>query len=126
MLSELDANYRITIENTDDKVIVVDNSALKFLEKFELQVLCIDSDATDKTISDVENLIADKTISYIYTFDDKDLGDNTKNIIDKFPEVKIEKLHKLDNISDNERSENEDYLSIMDENLNLIKQELYQ
>ena len=126
VLSELDANYRITIENTDDKVIVVDNSALKFLEKFELQVLCIDSDATDKTISDVENLISDKTISYIYTFDDKDLGDNTKNIIDKFPEVKIEKLHKLDNISDNERSENEDYLSIMDENLNLIKQELYQ
>ena len=126
VLSELDANYRITIENTDDKVIVVDNSALKFLEKFELQVLCIDSDATDKTISDVENLISDKTISYIYTFDDKELGDNTKNIIDKFPEVKIEKLHKLDNISDNERSENENYLSIMEENLNLIKQELYQ
>lgn len=126
VLSELDANYRITIENTDDKVIVVDNAALKFLEKFELQVLCIDSDATDKTISDVKNLIEEKKISYIYTFVGEEKSDNAEAITSEYPDVKIVELHKLDNISDNERSEDKNYLSIMEENLNLLKQELYQ
>lgn len=125
-LSELDANYRITIENTDENIIVVDNSALKFLEKFGLEVLCIDSDATDKIISDVENLIKDKKISYIYTFNGENNSDNTKDLIAKYPETKVLALHRLDNISDNDRSEEKNYLSIMEENLDLLKQELYQ
>ncbi len=125
-LSELDANYRITIENTDEKTIVVDNAALKFLEKFGLEVLCIDSDATDKTISDVKNLIEGKKISYIYTFVDEEKSDNAENIINEYANVKIVELHKLDNISDSERSEAKDYLIIMENNLDLLKQELYQ
>lgn len=125
-LSELDANYRLTIENTDDKVIVVDNPALKFLEKFGLQVLCVDDNATDKTISDAKNLIKDKTISYIYTFVDEEESDNTENIMAEYTDVKKIELHKLDNISDKERSEEKNYLTIMEENLNLLKQELYQ
>lgn len=60
LLSELDANYRIDVENTNDKTIVVANSALKYLEKFGLNVYCIDSDATDKTISEVQSLINEK------------------------------------------------------------------
>ena len=40
--------------------------------------------------------------------------------------LKIAYLHKLDNISDLERSENKDYISITNENLDLLKKELYQ
>ena len=47
-LSELDADYRIAVENTNNKVIVVSNSALKYLEKFGLEVVCIDNDASNK------------------------------------------------------------------------------
>ena len=47
------------------------------------------------------------------------------NFINKF-NLKIAYLHKLDNISDLERSENKDYISITNENLDLLKQELYQ
>ena len=125
-LSELDVNYRITIENTTNKTLVVNNEALKFLEKYGLEILCIDDKATDKTISDVENLINEKKISYIYTFVDETPSDNTKKLIEKYPDIKITELHKLDNISDSERSEEKDYLIIMENNLNLLKQELYQ
>lgn len=125
-LSELDADYRIAVENTDNKTIVVANSALKYLEKFSLEVICIDSDATEKTISDVENLIKEKKISYVYTFKNDKLNDNAKKILEKYSDVKKQELHKLDNITDTERDENKDYISIMNDNLELIKQELYQ
>lgn len=125
-LSELDADYRVAVENTNNKVIVVTNSALKYLEKFGLQIVCIDSDATEKTISEVEKLITEKKISYVFLFKNDKLSDNANNILEKHSDIKKQELHKLDNISDNERSEDENYLTLMSYNLDLIKQELYQ
>ena len=42
------------------------------------------------------------------------------------PDIKTLELHRLLNISDQERDEEKDYLSMMNENLELLKQELYQ
>lgn len=125
LLSELDANYRIDVENTNDKVIVVANSALKYLEKFGLEVYCIDSDASDKTISDVENLIAEKKVSYIYSFKEEELNAKVKKLVEENPSVSVLEMHKLDNISDDERDDKADYISIMENNLELIKKEIY-
>ena len=125
-LSELDANYRVDVENTDNKTVVVASSTLKYLEKFGINVICLDNDATEKTISDVENLIKNKEISYIFTFKNEKLGENANKVISKYPDIKTLELHKLDNISDSERSDKKNYLTIMADNLELIKQELYQ
>ena len=125
-LSELDADYRVTIENTKNKTIVVNNSSLKYLEKFGLTVICLDNDATEKTIHDVKSLIENKAISYIYLFENEKLSDNSKAIIGLYPDIKTLELHKLVNLSDQERDEEKDYLSIMNENLEMLKQELYQ
>lgn len=125
-LSELDADYRLTVENTNNKMIVVDNSALKYLEKFGLEVYCIDGDATEKTISDVKNLINDKKINYIYTFKNDKLSENATEIMKEFSNIKRQELHKLDNISDEQRANKENYDTLIVENLELLKQELYQ
>lgn len=125
-LSELDADYRVAVENTNNKTIVVANSALKYLEKFGLEVICIDSDATDKTISTADSLMKKGDISYIYMFKGDKLGDNAKKLLEKYSDVKKHELHKLDNLSDSDRSNNKNYLTIMNENLDLLKNELYQ
>lgn len=125
-LSELDADYRVSVENTDNKTIVVANSALKYLEKFGLEVICIDGDATDKTISTVQKLINNKQISYIYTFTNDKLSENATSLLKDNPSIKKQELHKLDNITDSDRSESKNYISIMTENLDSLKQELYQ
>ena len=125
-LSEIDADYRVAVDSTDNKTIVVADSALKYLEKFGLNVICIDNDATQKTLSDAENLIVDGTIRYIYLFKDQKANENAQNLLDTYSDVKTIELHKLDNLSDSERSEKEDYVSIMNNNLELIKKELYQ
>ena len=125
-LSELDADYRVAVENTDNKTIVVANSALKFLEKFGLEVLCLDQDASEKTVSDIQTLIKEEKISYIYTFKNDKTNENVENIINNNTNIKVLELHKLDNLSDEERAEDKNYITIMNENLDLIKQELYQ
>ena len=125
-LSEIDADYRVAVDSTNNKTIVVADSALKYLEKFGLKVICIDSDAQQKVLSDAENLIKNNTINYIYLFKGAEKNENTEKILEKYSEIKTVELHRLDNITDNERSEKEDYLTIMRDNLELIKKELYQ
>lgn len=125
-LSELDSAYRLTIKNTENKTIVVDNSALKFLEKFDLNVICIDADANEKTLEDVQNLITNKEISYIFSFEGQKENKNAKDLLEKNSDLKVLKLHKLNNLTDKERADKEDYISLMNKNLELIKQELYQ
>jgi len=126
ILSEVDADYRVAFESTDHKTIVVADSALKYLEKFGLEVICIDSDATQKTLSDAENLIKSGSINYIYFFKGQEANDNTKSLLEKYSSLQTIELHKLDNITDSERSEKKDYVSIMLDNLESIKKELYQ
>ncbi len=125
-LSEVDADYRVAFESTDNKTIIVADSALKYLEKFGLQVICIDSDATQKTLSDAENLIYAGSINYIFMFKGQEQNENTKTLLTTYPGLQTIELHKLDNITDAERSEKKDYVSIMKDNLELIKKELYQ
>lgn len=124
-LSELDAKYRIDVDNTNNKIIVVANSALKYLENFGLEVYCVDSDATDKTISNVQDLINNKKVDYVYSFVEEDLNDKVKKLVDSNDNFTVIELHRLDNMTDDERKNKETYLSIMNNNLDLIKKEIY-
>lgn len=125
-LSELDAEYRISVDSTSNKTIVVADSALKYLEKFGLTVICIDNDANQKTLADADELIQNGSINYIYTFKGQENNDNVTSLLTAYPNVSTVELHKLDNLTDNERSDKEDYISLMTNNLDLIKKELYQ
>ena len=125
-LSELDVEFRVAFDSTDNNTIIVADSALVYLEKFGLNVICIDSDATQKTLSDAENLIINKSVSYIYGFKNQQFGDNAKKLLDTYTDIKAVELHKLDNISDEERREKKDYALLASDNLELIKREIYQ
>ena len=125
-LSELDADYRVAVESTEHKTIIVADSALKYLEKFGLDVICIDSDANQKTLSQAEKAVKNKNVSYIMLFKGEEVNENAKKLLDTYTDIQKLELHKLDNISDNERSNKENYNTIMRSNLELIKKELYQ
>ena len=124
-LSELDADYRVSIENAKSKKIVANNSNLKYLEKFGLDVIILDDKALDKTYSEVEDLIDNGEIKYIYKFRDDKNSEKTDNLLKDNDNIEVVELHKIDNITDKERDEKQDYISIMKDNLELIKQEIY-
>ena len=125
-LSELDASYRIAFDSTDNKTIVTSDSALKYLEKFGLEVICIDDEATQITLANAENLAKASSINYIFMFEEQEENENTKNLLNNYKNLQTIKLHKLDNITDEERSNKKDYIALMMDNLEMIKKELYQ
>lgn len=125
-LSELDANYRLTVENSNNKTIITADPSLKYLEKFGLKVICLDHDSNDKDIDEVKKLIDAGIIDNIFIFKKEKINDIAENIIKYNPNVKVLELNKLDNISDEDRTDGKDYIHIMNENLELLKQELYQ
>ena len=125
-LSNLDVEYRDAVKDTNNLNVVVDDSALLYLEKFGLTVYCIDSSATDKTIATVDDLMKNSQVNYIITFKNNDDSNNASNFLNKYNGIKKMELHKLDNLTDDERDEKKDYLTIMEDNLTLLNQELYQ
>ncbi len=125
-VSEVDADYRVAVDSTSNKSIIVANSALKFLEKFGMDVTCIDADATQKTLSTADELISSGSASFIFLFDGDEENEHVKNLKATYSELQTIGLHKLDNITDAERSDKQDYVTIMESNLELLKKELYQ
>lgn len=124
-VSKLDASVRLMAESSNSKTIVVANDTLKFLEKYGITVISISEEsANDKTIATVNNLISNGTIEHIFILNNDSENEYVKNLTENTNVVST-KLHSLDNITTEERNAKKDYISIMYENLELIKDELY-
>ena len=125
-LSNLSAKLNLVSESSSDPTIVVSSNAFKFLEKYGYNVLSLDekNGANEKTISKVKSRIANGSTKYIFVIKDQDVNSVVQSIIDETNIPKLE-FHALSNINENERSAKKDYVSIMAENINLLKQELY-
>ena len=56
-------------DNASEKIIVVANNSLKFLENYGLEVISVfeNDELTQDTVNRVKRLIKDKTIDYIFT-----------------------------------------------------------
>ncbi|MEG0026119.1 MAG: zinc ABC transporter substrate-binding protein [Bacilli bacterium] len=125
-LSELDAKIRLVAESSDSKIIIVSDDVFKFLEKYGFTVISLEENDNlkSKTINDVENLIINNQVNYI--FNKKGSQNNkTVNYFVKNYNIKTIDLHPLSNISEMEREKKEDYMSIMNNNIELLKNELY-
>lgn len=126
-VSEIDAEMKIMVENATDKNLLVSNDVFLFLEKYGINVVSIDPDTEllDKRISTAETLIKNGTIKYILVLKDEKLSEDTEKFISN---NKITKLyfHSLTTITKEEENEDNDYISIMYDNIDEIKKELYE
>lgn len=125
-ISNLDANLKQLPENATNNVIVVGNNIFKFLEKYNFNVISLEEtdQLTDKTIADVRKLINDDIINYIFIKQHDEINDTIKKLVDE-TDVKVEVLHSITNLTENERNNNLDYISLMNENIEKLKDELY-
>ena len=125
-LSSLDAEYQTSISNANYNTIVVNSDNLLYLKKYNLNVISIDqnNESYDKNIALFKSYIRNGNIKYLYIYENTNLNDDIKNYIN---ENSIETLNikNLKNITDDDREQNKNYLSIMYENLDEIKKELY-
>lgn len=124
-LSNLSAKLNLVSSSSDDATIVVSNDMFKFLENYGFKVISLDGDkVSDKVILEVKKRIQNGGTKHIFVIKDESINSVVQGIID---ETNVETLsfHTLSNISESERNSKKDYISISIENINLLKQELY-
>lgn len=126
-LSELDADIKLTAENATRKVIVVNNDSLKYLEKYGFTVISLDDSTnsiSDKTVTDIKNKIKNGEINHLFILDKTTNSDIFNQIVNDTG-INTLTFKKLDNITDTERDNKEDYMTLMNYNIELLKSELY-
>lgn len=124
-LSNLSAKLNLVSSSSSDPTIVVSNNMFNFLEKYGFNVISLDAgSSTDKNIAEARRRIERGSTKHLFIVKDEDLSSSVKSLIDDTGVETLE-FHSLSSISDNERSNKKDYVSIMLENIDLLRQELY-
>lgn len=125
-VSSLDAKIQMMIADAEDKRIVVTDNLFKYLEKYNFEIISLDEDETnlDKNVAIVKKMIADGELKYIYSIKNENINDTVNSVIAD-TEVEILELHSLSNLDDSEIKAKKDYLTIMNENVELLKEQLY-
>jgi zinc transport system substrate-binding protein len=171
-LSKLDATYKDTLTNATYKTIVTDNALFKFLEKYNIEVICLEENIKTITIKEndtlsdiskqynvkisdiltynnkteetitvgeqlnipiktidtsnvnlVKKLISEKKIKYIYS-NNTESNETVSNLIKEY-ELELLSINTMYSIDGNITNTNDNYLTIMNDNLELLKKELY-
>ena len=123
--STIDANLKEIAENAKEKTIVVADDDLKVFSKYGLNIISIDPDtANDKAIADAKDLFNNKKVSYIFIKKGAEDTDTIKEIKEKYSAKTLE-IDTLNNISLENKNNDKNYITIMNENLDNLKEELY-
>lgn len=122
-ISEIDAELKLTAENTSNKELVVSSDLFKYLEKYGFSVISIEENEnlTDKIIDDASKLMATGKIKYIYVKNNETTSNTVNNLVNKY-KVTVIPINTLETKLANQT---EDYIKIMYDNIDLIKKELY-
>lgn len=125
-VSNIDVELKEMGENAPKKTLIVQSNDLLFLSKYSLNILSLDdSTITDKIYSDVENAIENDDIKYIYLLDGEEENDSVKKLKEKFENIEVIYLNPINNISSTDKNDGIDYITLMNDNIDKIKQELY-
>ena len=124
-LSRLDADIKENISLSTYKTIVVDNNVFKFLEKYNLNVISLEEtdELSENTINEVKKLINNGSIKYIFSADEE-TNNTCKNLIDNY-NVELITLNTMKTIDGGITNSNENYITVMNNNIDLLNKELY-
>ena len=125
-LIQLDADYRDMAKTANKNTIVVSNDAFLYLEKYGITVISLEENEnlTQKNIYTVTKKKKKGDISYIYTVKGEKVN-KTITSIQKETNVELIELHNLYTRTEEEATKGEDYLSLMKNNLEALKKQLY-
>ena len=124
-ISKLDATFTTTIENANYKTIIVTDDVFNFLTKYGFNIISLDKDtANDKAYATAKELLKNGESTTIFDLTNDEISDRVQAILDD-TNTSITHIHNLSNITEKERSDKETYISIMNNNIDLLKKELY-
>ena len=125
-ISELDADIRLAVENAPYKTIVATDNNYRFLEKYGVKVYIINDDTTEKDLIEINNLIENGSITKIFSYEDVKTTNNVQNLINTYPNsLELINSNRIIVLNDDQRETETNYLTLMNQNLDDIREELY-
>ena len=126
IISEVDANYKTTVENANKKTIYTNSNAFLFLEKYNLNVIVVNKthELFEKNLALLNNDIENNNVKYFFYLEDTEIDQEIKKHVDDKKLTALE-FRNLKNITDSERNTKITYEDLMKENLETIKKEIY-
>lgn len=125
-ISNLDVELKEMAENASNKDIIVQDNELTFLSKYNLNIISLDDETvTDKIYNDASNLIDNGNIKYIYILSGREENESVKKLKEEHSDIEILYIDPINNISTEDKNDGKDYISIMNDNIDKLKQELY-
>ena len=123
-LSKLDATLKQIVSESQNKVLVVDNDLFKFLEKYNVKVISLEEndELTEPTVNEAKKLINDGNIKYIYSIN-KETNNTAKALIDEY-KIELLTINDMRSVDGGVTNTNDNYLTIMNNNIELLKKEL--
>lgn len=125
-ISELETELKKTADNSKDKRIISYDESLLFLEKYGFDVINLtEKDKNkDNNIELAKSLLKNDKLTYIFTTEFQEETDLIKNLKNDYS-AKVEKFKIMTTITEDDIANNEDYLSIMKNNITKLKEETY-
>lgn len=126
-ITELETEFRTTADNSNNNKIIVSDNTLNFLKKYGFEVINLteNNKNIDKNIEEAKKLLSDKSLSYIFVPENTEANAITKELINNYQAEQLT-FRTLATITEEDQKNNEDYISLMYQNLELIKKETYQ
>ena len=114
-LSILDTELRNIAENsekTKSNVIVVANDSFGFLSEYGFEVINISNE--NNITSSIKNKFKNKEYNHILVKDGEEVKDAIRDLVDNY-DATLVKVDTMETLSDNQRKNNDNYLSIMND-----------
>ena len=125
-ISNIDVDLKEMGENAPRKTLIVQDNDLLFLTKYSLNVISLDDKTiTDKIYSDASDAITNEEIKYIYLFEGEKENDSVKKLLEENEGLELIYIDPINNISSGDKNDGIDYITLMNDNIDKIKQELY-
>ena len=124
--SNLDAKIKEVISNGNSTTIIASSNLFKYLEKYGVTVYSLDESNSDVNAiyNQAVNMINNGEIKYIFTIANEDSNSTVKKLTQN-TKVETQEWNTVSNLTEAQRTNNEDYFTIMNTNLELLKNELY-
>lgn len=125
-ITELETEIKKTADNSVDNQIIVADESLNFLEKYGFKVINLTNNNKEKedNIETAKKLLESDKLNYIFVMDHNKSYEIVNELKNSY-NAQILTFRSLDTITEKDEQNNDDYLSIMHSNIDLLKQETY-
>ena len=125
-ITELETELKKTADNSINNKIIVADESLNFLKKYGFDVIDLTNKGKDKqnNIDLAKSLLSSKKLNYIFVMEHSKNSEIVNELTNTY-KIKTLQFRTLDTITEQDKQNNDDYLSIMHNNISLLQQETY-